>query len=206
MKGQICFCILSIAGLAIAGPLPRADKLPAFFQTQAGRVQSPDEDLRRIEAAPAAAAAEAADPNSVEIAPLNIEAAEEISKFLPTLSEALTDESGTPIQRINKVTLSFLPLARTVVNLRGKNNDKYDKEYYLEQQEIAERIVPSLLNSLGSLLDNLPPQTTPAPVVIPRFNIPTFDSEFVPDSTVPEVRIPATQFVPEIVIPEIKIQ
>ncbi|XP_069955985.1 uncharacterized protein C11orf24-like [Cherax quadricarinatus] len=159
---------------------------------------------RSAPARAASVAAAAASGSRVKIPPLDVEAAEKISELFSTLSEALTDTRGTPIQRISKVSLSFLPLSRSVVELRGKHNKNYDTEYYLEQQEVAERFVPAFLNSLANFIDDLPPPATVAPVVIPP--IPTFDSEFVPDSTIPGIRVPATAFVPEIVIPEIKIQ
>ncbi|XP_047494588.1 uncharacterized protein LOC125042764 [Penaeus chinensis] len=129
-----------------------------------------------------------------------------VGEFLPELASDLTTDEGTPMDRLRKITLAFLPLARKVIEVRGKNNNGYDTRRYLKQQEQAEAIVPGIIDSVAQLV-NLAPTNATTPVTIPEFpEIPTFDNPNVSDEVlVPEIVIPASQFVPEIVIPEVKI-
>ncbi|XP_042888748.1 uncharacterized protein LOC122264105 [Penaeus japonicus] len=129
-----------------------------------------------------------------------------VGGFLPELASDLTTDEGTPMDRLRKITLSFLPLARQVINARGKNSNSYDTRKYLEQQEQAEALVPGILDSVAQFV-NLVPANATTPVNIPEIpEIPTFDNPNVPDQVVsPEIKIPASPFVPEIIIPEVKI-
>nr|XP_045612576.1 uncharacterized protein LOC123767110 [Procambarus clarkii] len=178
MKFQVTVCILGVVGLVSAVPVPSTATLTS-----------------------------SADVNQVDPEELS-QALEITSKFLPTLKEALTNEDGTQIDRIGRITLAFLPLFRSVVDHRGRTSLDFDTEKNLKRQEAAERVVPQTLEFVKLFVDLLPETPAPTPTTFKTqdFNIPTFDSEFVPDQTIPEVRIPATKFVPEIVIPEIKIQ
>lgn len=129
-----------------------------------------------------------------------------VGEFLPELTSDLTTDEGTPMDRIRKITLAFLPLARKVIEVRGKNTNGYDTHRYLKQQEQAEAIVPGIMDSVAQLI-NLVPTNATASVNIPEIpEIPTFDNPNVSDEVVaPEIVIPASQFVPEIVIPEVRI-
>lgn len=130
-----------------------------------------------------------------------------VGEFLPELTSGLTTDEGTPMDRIRKITLAFLPLARKVIEVRGKNNNGYDTRRYLKQQEQAEAIVPGIIDSVAELVSLVPANATTPEIVIPEIpEIPVFDNPNVSDEVVaPEIVIPASQFVPEIVIPEVRI-
>ncbi|KAG7173497.1 hypothetical protein Hamer_G023310 [Homarus americanus] len=135
------------------------------------------------------------------LALINEKTIDTIFEFLPTLSASLTDQEGTPLERMNNVALSFIPLGQSAVD-KAKNSK--EREYRNRQQKAAERFLPPFLQALTDVINSFPPPTTFPPPQIPEF--PTFDNEFVPDITIPEVKIPATKLVPEIIIPEIKTQ
>ena len=81
-----------------------------------------------------------------------------------------------------------------MVKLQGQNSDSYDTEKYLEQVDAADRVVPSILDSVDQVIRSFPART-----------FDNADFQDLPEGVLsPEIKIPATDFVPEIIIPEIR--
>ena len=113
-----------------------------------------------------------------------------------------------------------------MVKLQGQNSASYDTEKYLKQVDAADRVVPSILDSVdlgirfAQAFDNSKFENLPEGVFSPEIKIPA--TEFVPEVIIPEIRtnsdlqnlpegvlspeikISATNFVPEIIVPEIR--
>ncbi|KAK8728769.1 hypothetical protein OTU49_008922, partial [Cherax quadricarinatus] len=176
MNFQVLACVLGTVGLAAAVPVPSTPQ----------QVPSVNDNALDSEVL-------------LEVAALT-------SKFLPALREAFNNEEGTQMGRINRISQSFLPLARAVVKYRSDTEDNYNVDSSQKQQEAAEAVVPVLLDLVKLLVEIMPQVPQQTNFNVQDLKLPTIDSEFVPDQTIPEVKIPATKFVPEIVIPEIKIQ
>lgn len=74
-----------------------------------------------------------------------------MSGFLPILTEKLTKESNnTAAETMQDITLSFLPIARDVVESRSRNINSDD----MGKLEAAEEFVPALMNAVVDYLDS----------------------------------------------------
>ncbi|XP_068203970.1 uncharacterized protein [Palaemon carinicauda] len=187
MWTKIIFAMICIASSAIATPLPGGGSTDFGSRLQ----QAPQIETRAIDA-----------PSDTNVGPRALGA---ISESLPVLAQALADTSGTTMERIAKVSLSFLPAARNVIEARAEDGD-FDKDYALQQQEAAERVVPNILGAITKFIDGLPRAVSPSEIFIPPVQTFNFDNPAVPNQDIEGFTIPETEFAPKIVIPDVKIQ
>ncbi|XP_064107037.1 uncharacterized protein LOC135216028 [Macrobrachium nipponense] len=175
------FCLVALGS---ATPLPSGEF--------GGRLQQTSLETREFEA-----------PSGTAVGPRALGA---ISDSLPLLGQLLTDTNGTPMERISKLSLSFLPAARNIIEARAQEDSNFDKDYALQRQEAAEKVVPNILQGITQFINGLPPATPVPEIFIPPVRTFTFDNPSVPDQTIEGFTIPETEFSPKIVIPDIKIQ
>lgn len=143
------------------------------------------------------------------------ETADIIRDLLPNVNKALTSQ-GSPMSKIENVVLSLLPIGDAAIEEKSAKYDDYDKEKYEKQQEDAEKIVPSLLETVKTLVALIPTnkynnfkynfQVDNYQPDLDISDFSAFDSPFVSNEVIKGQYITATDFVPEIVIPDIVIQ
>ncbi|KAK3874950.1 hypothetical protein Pcinc_020152 [Petrolisthes cinctipes] len=73
-------------------------------------------------------------------------------KFLPSLLSNAQQQGGNIYDQMKTVTLDFLPVYRSLVNLKGENLNNYDLEYHLQQQTTAEQHLHNMFASLEAMV------------------------------------------------------
>ncbi|XP_071547366.1 uncharacterized protein [Panulirus ornatus] len=192
MNRKVLAVVLGMVGLALSVPLPESSvkPQPQVYNPPVGRSTG--------------YASDTSDEQNTSVVPAIAKA---IAKTLPVIGKALANTEGTAVDKMNAITLSFLPMTREIIISRGKARKGYDTEYYLQQQEAAEVFVPSLLEFIK---DSIAAADVPAAATIPPFQIPTFrnpaeDSYHSQEVLIPKINIPGNRFVPDILIPEVKV-
>ncbi|XP_042213546.1 uncharacterized protein LOC121860456 [Homarus americanus] len=83
--------------------------------------------------------------------------------FLPALTKALTkDNNATAAEKMRDIILSFLPLARGVVEDRSIGGPRSNQ---MNELENAEELVPAVLNYVVSIVDTFDVPTSPPPLL-----------------------------------------
>lgn len=75
-----------------------------------------------------------------------------IAKFLPSLLRNAQEQGGDMYDQMKRTTVDFLPVYRSLVNLKGEELNNYDLEYHLQQQQAAEENLHNIFASLEAFL------------------------------------------------------
>ncbi|KAK4291972.1 hypothetical protein Pmani_011811 [Petrolisthes manimaculis] len=73
-------------------------------------------------------------------------------KFLPSLLGNAQQQGGSVYDQMKTVTLDFLPVYRSLVNMKGEDLNNYDLEYHLQQQATAEQHLHNMFASLEAMV------------------------------------------------------
>lgn len=73
-------------------------------------------------------------------------------KFLPSLLRNAQEQGGDLYDQMKRVTVDFLPIYRSLVNLKGEELNNYDLEYHLQQQTAAEQHLHNAFASLEAMV------------------------------------------------------